>query len=334
MSSNCISADGAISIALVMRESQCLVLHLALQDNSISGSAEDLGRALAQLPSLRHVDLADNFHDACVTDCCSVFALMISSKAPTATLMLPANLFTEFPSLFSRNRTSSASQHTNSCWCGGRTASRIARFVFTFSLSIYRWSSYSFQMRVPLLLLHNIDHDQFNNWAPLLPPVRSMVNFAIFAAACMLGRPQHQPSPFNIVNTKSARATAQSLACLSFRQRARVCASSALAGVLSLRMTLPPPNFTRTRKCNDARCIRSRVGGLRLLASLVLETLYLSNSGGGSEECAGNWSENSSSVSCLTSDDGSDSSSSSSSNSSNERPSERIAGSQSKRRRK
>ncbi len=114
-------------------------------------------------------------------------------------------------------------------------------------------------------------------------------------------------------------------------------------------MTLPPPNFPRTRKRDDAGCIRGRAGGLRLLASLVLENLYASDcaergtdgtDGSGSEDCAGDCSDISSSVSCLTSDDGSDSSSdsssgsSSSSSSSNERPSDRIAGSRSKRRKK
>lgn len=136
LSANCISTDAAVKVAVALLESQCPVQLLLLQGNSISGSTEYRDRALAQLPSLRLIDL--NFCNSNVADCCSVFALMISSNAPTATFMLTANLFEEFPALFSRNRTS-AGRHHSSCWCGGTAIAHAMCFIF---MCCCRWLSH------------------------------------------------------------------------------------------------------------------------------------------------------------------------------------------------
>jgi len=115
LSSNSISTGGAINIAVALLQSHSQVQQVLLHDNCISGSTENLGRALAQLPSIRCIDLSHN-SGLSVADCCSVFALMISSKAPIETLLLPANLFSEFPALFCRHRTPLAGLHTTPCW--------------------------------------------------------------------------------------------------------------------------------------------------------------------------------------------------------------------------
>ena len=113
MSSNSLTARGAIGVALALA-SHSHLQQLQLHDNEIRGDAETLGRALARLPALRHNDLSDN--PMSLVDCCSVFAVMISSTAPTATLTLPVNLFLEFPALFSRNRVSGPTPYTETCW--------------------------------------------------------------------------------------------------------------------------------------------------------------------------------------------------------------------------
>lgn len=161
-------------------------------------------------------------------------------------------------------------------------------------------------MRLPLLLLHNVEYDEFNNWALLLPPVRSTIEFATFAAACMLCRPQHQLNSCNPVILKLARAKTQSSTHLSHRQRARLCASGSMAGVLALRLTFLPRKAMPPRKRDEAGPIRSRVGGLQLLHYLVLESLYkfstlervrgVEHSG---EESSGHYSDGSSSSSSV-----------------------------------
>jgi hypothetical protein len=115
MASNNISSDGAIKIAHTLEFLQHLQI-LQLQDNAICGSADSLGQAMAQLRYLRYTDLSDN--PLGLADCCKLFDFMISSKAPTATLMLPSKLHSEIPALFSCNPTHVMCQ-TIDCWCGG-----------------------------------------------------------------------------------------------------------------------------------------------------------------------------------------------------------------------
>jgi hypothetical protein len=98
---------------------------LQLNNNAICDNAEVLGQALALLPSLRHTDLSHN-HLMSLADCCNIFAPIISSKAPIETLMLPSNLFSEFPSLFSRFRLLPTIQN-NECWCGCSAIAQTAR---------------------------------------------------------------------------------------------------------------------------------------------------------------------------------------------------------------
>ena len=172
-------------------------------------------------------------------------------------------------------------------------------------------------MRLPLLLLHNMDN-QFNNWALLLPPIRIMQRLTAFAAACMLCRPQLRLSALVLVRARLALARSQMHPYLSYRQRSRICASSGLTGVLSLRLTIPPRCFVPSRQRDMAGCIRGRVGGLLMLAFLAPEDLYAAesvdgvecSSSGESRSC--NWSDASSSASCASSEDASSCSESSS----------------------
>jgi hypothetical protein len=123
MSSNNLTADAAVNISLALHSLphvQCLLL----QHSSICGNAEDLGHALCRLPSLRYVDLTND--DMSLADCCSIFAFMLSSQAPVTTLLLPFNLFSEFPALLSRNRISRDVQHTSTCWCDSNSTAQAA----------------------------------------------------------------------------------------------------------------------------------------------------------------------------------------------------------------
>jgi hypothetical protein len=189
-------------------------------------------------------------------------------------------------------------------------------------------------MRLPLLLLHNIDN-QFNNWALLLPPIRTMQRLTAFAAACMLCRPQLRLSALVLVRARLALARSQSHPYLSYRQRSRICASSGLTGVLSLRLAIPPRFFVPSRQRDMAGCIRGRVGGLLMLAFLAPEDLYAAesvdglecSSSGESRSC--NWSDVSSSASGASSEEASSCSDSSSCESAR-----RASTSRSKRRKK
>lgn len=124
VSSNNLTADAAVNISLALH-SLPHVQRLLLQDSCICGNAEDLGHALCRLPSLRHVDLTND--EMSLADCCLIFALMLSSQAPVTTLLLPFNLFSEFPALLSRNRISRDGQHTSTCWCDCNSTAQAAR---------------------------------------------------------------------------------------------------------------------------------------------------------------------------------------------------------------
>jgi hypothetical protein len=194
-------------------------------------------------------------------------------------------------------------------------------------------------MRLPLLLLHNIDN-QFNNWALLLPPVRIMQRLTAFAAACMLCRPQLRLNAFVLAQARLALARSQSHPLLSYRQRSRVCSSSGLTGILSLRLAIPPRNFSPPRPCDVAKCIRGRVGGLLMLAFLAPEDLYSAESVDGVEECSvysssvDSRSSNCSDVSSSASRAGCEDASSCSGSSSYESAFRRPSTSRSKRRKK
>ncbi len=123
VSSNNLTADAAVNISLALH-SLPHVQRLLLQDSSIFGNAEDLGHALCRLPSLRHVDLTND--EMSLADCCLIFDLMLSSQAPVTTLLLPFNLFSEFPALLSRNRISRDGQHTSTCWCDCNSTAQAA----------------------------------------------------------------------------------------------------------------------------------------------------------------------------------------------------------------
>lgn len=123
VSSNNLTADAAVNISLAL-QSLPHVQRLLLQDSCICGNAEDLGHALCRLPSLRHIDLTN--HEMSLADCCLIFALMLSSQAPVTTLLLPFNLFSEFPALLSRNRISRDGQHTSTCWCDCNSTAQAA----------------------------------------------------------------------------------------------------------------------------------------------------------------------------------------------------------------
>lgn len=124
MSSNSLTSDGAVKVTRALH-SLSHIQRLQLYDNAICDNAEELGRALALLPSLRHTDLSYNL-DMSLAACCNVFAPIISSKAPIETLMLPSNLLSEFPSLFSRFRLLPAIQNSNECWCGSSAIAQAA----------------------------------------------------------------------------------------------------------------------------------------------------------------------------------------------------------------
>jgi len=172
-------------------------------------------------------------------------------------------------------------------------------------------------MKLPLLLLHNIDYDQFNNWALPLSPVRSMVNLTAFAAACVLCRPQHQQPASARAKARLAHAQSQSRALTAHQHRTRICACSGIAGVLALRLTIPPRNFRPPQNRDVAGQIRGRVGGLRLLACLVVENIYASNCDvrDGDSDCSDDNASFSSSESCFGSDASSSSGGGSSSSS-------------------
>jgi hypothetical protein len=117
VSSNSFTSDGAIKISLALH-SLSQMQRLQLQDSTISDNAEGLGQALEPLHTLRHLDLCES-HNMSLADCCYIFTSFISSKASIETLMLPSNLLSEFPSLFSRLQFLPAIQNSNcnACWC-------------------------------------------------------------------------------------------------------------------------------------------------------------------------------------------------------------------------
>ena len=192
-------------------------------------------------------------------------------------------------------------------------------------------------MRLPLLLIHKIDHDQFNNWALLLPPIRSIFKLAAFAAACMPCRPQRHISPFVLAKTNLARARTKSY-CLSQPQLALICANSSIASMLALRLAASPLNSPPPQKRDNVGPIRSRAGGMQLLTSLAPQDLYAVDyigqaaGGCGIESSASTFSDIRSFSSCASMDDVSGSSGSDSSSGSCDGALERTAGGRTKRR--
>ena len=124
LSSNNMTTRGAVGVAVALAP-QSHLQRLQLQDNSIRDDAVALGHALVRLLALRHIDLSDN--PMSLADCCALFAVMTCGTAPTATLALPANLFLEFPALFSRSRVSEPVTYTEICWCAPHLRARADR---------------------------------------------------------------------------------------------------------------------------------------------------------------------------------------------------------------
>jgi hypothetical protein len=166
-------------------------------------------------------------------------------------------------------------------------------------------------MKLPLLLLHNIDPGQFNNWALLLPPIRSIVKLTSFTAACVLCHPQLHISPCILAKANLAHAQVQSQYLLSLQQRSRICASSGITSALSLRLTVLPHFCFAYQRRDYAGLIRHRVGGLQLLASLAPQDLYFvenvkqADIGCGIKERANTFGDDCSSC-CASSDETSD----------------------------
>jgi len=247
------------------------------RSSSICGNAEDLGHALCRLPSLRHVDLTND--EMSLADCCLIFALMLSSQAPVTTLLLPFNLFSEFPALLSRNRISRDGQHTSTCWCdcnSHRAGSmlldqRPLRFNSLFAGGNFIPSSCAFLSAVasqhgqsiqqlgttPASHPHHAEADRLCSGVHALPPSASAERSCPCASKA-------RPRPFTVAPY------------LSYRQRSRICASSGLTGVLSLRLTIPP-RFRPSHQRDMAGYIRGRVGGLLMLAFLRRKTFMLPN---------------------------------------------------------
>jgi hypothetical protein len=165
-------------------------------------------------------------------------------------------------------------------------------------------------MKLPLLLPRSMDYGQFYNWALLLPPICILVKLTTFVAACTLSNPQRYISSFILAKANLARASVQLQSHLSLRQLSRICASSGITDVLTLRLTIPPRKFYASQRSDNAGIIRCRVGGLRLLASLAPQDLYPVDDSGhradvgcGIKYSASAFSDVSSFSSCASSDE-------------------------------